>query len=403
MNDPMTTEPLRIVVVACEASGDLLGGSLIEALRRCAPNAHIEGIGGAHMKAAGAHLWHDYSELSVMGLVEVLRHLPRLLALRKQTVERALAARPHIYVGIDGPDFNLGIERRLKSRGVKTVHYVSPSIWAWRESRARTIQRSADRVLCLFPIEPPIYARYQADARFVGHPLADAFDIEPDQDAARKALSVPANAHVLGILPGSRLGEIARLGPIFLLAALRLRRRYPSLTFIAPMANARCRAAFEALFAAPPKLDGDDTAPTESEWTALRGAMTLVDGKPHLVMLASDQLLLASGTAALEAMLAKRPMVVAYRIAPLTYWIVKGLGILKINRYSLPNVLAGEPIVPELMQHDCTPRKIADALSDLMANPDRSRLVIPRFEAIHRELRRNAAESAAAAVLDLVR
>lgn len=400
-SSPAAAQP--IVLVACEASGDLLGASLVAELRRQRPDLQCEGIGGEGMRAAGMALWHDYSELSVMGLAEVLRHLPRLLKLRKATLARARAARPAVYVGIDGPDFNLGIERALKQSGVPTVHYVSPSIWAWREGRAKKIQRSADRVLCLFPMEPPIYARYSADARFVGHPLADQFDLVPDRAATRACLGLTPDAHILGLLPGSRLGEIFRLGTVFLLAAVRLRRTFPELKLLAPMANARCREAFSGLLsAAPPQIKGDDTAATQAEWSALKDALTLTDGQAHQVMIASDQLLLASGTAALEAMLAKRPMVVAYKIAPLTHFIVKGLGLLKVNRYSLPNVLAGEPIVPELMQHDCTPAKIAQTLTALIQSPETTRSLIPRFEAIHRDLRRNAAESAAKAVLELV-
>jgi lipid-A-disaccharide synthase len=403
MTSASSSQPLRIVMVACEASGDLLGSSLIAALKRQRPDAQIEGIGGEGMRAAGMTLWHDYSELSVMGLVEVLRHLPRLLKLRKAALERAVAARPSVYIGIDGPDFNLGIERKLKAQGIRTVHYVSPSIWAWREGRAKKIQRSADRVLCLFPMEPPIYARYSADARFVGHPLADQFDIVPDRQAARTALGIPSDAPVLAVLPGSRLGEIFRLGTVFLLAAVRLRRKFPDLQLVSPMANAKCREAFTSLLSAePPRIEGDDTAATQAEWSALRDALTLTDGQAHQVMIASDQILLASGTAALEAMLAKRPMVVAYKIAPLTAMIVRGLGMMKVDRYSLPNVLAGEPIVPELMQEDCTPAKIAATMTGLIESPATTHSLIPRFEAIHNQLRLNAAESAARAVLELV-
>lgn len=403
MPDTPTPSDKPVILVACEASGDLLGASLVTELKRLRPGLRCEGIGGEGMRSAGMALWHDYSELSVMGLVEVVRHLPRLLKLRKATIARSLAAKPSVYVGIDGPDFNLGVERALKQSGIPTVHYVSPSIWAWREGRAKKIQRSADRVLCLFPMEPPIYARYSADARFVGHPLADEFELAPDRDKARTKLGLAPDAHILGLLPGSRLGEIFRLGTVFLLAAVRLRRMFPALRLVAPMANTRCREAFSALLsAAPPALEGDGTAATQREWSALKEAMTLTDGQGHQVMIASDQLLLASGTAALEAMLAKRPMVVAYKIAPLTHFIVKGLGLLKVNRYSLPNVLAGEPIVPELMQHDCTPAKIAETLVGLIQRPETTHSLIPRFEAIHRDLRRNAAESAARAVLELV-
>lgn len=392
-----------VVLVACEASGDLLGASLITAMKASDPSLKFEGIGGEHMKAAGMALWHDYSALAVMGLVEVIAHLPRLLRLRKATIRRTLAIKPAAFIGIDGPDFNLGVERKLKAQGIKTVHYVSPSIWAWREARAKKIQRSADRVLCLFPMEPPIYARYQADARYVGHPLADQFALEPDQKAARLQLGIPTDARVLGLLPGSRISEIERLGATFLLAAIRLRRRNAYLRVVSPMANARCKQAMLALInQGIPKVEGDDTNPSLSEWLSLKEDIALTDGQPHTVMIASDQIILASGTAALEAMLAKRPMVVAYKVSPITAMIVRSLGLLKVNRYSLPNVLAGEPMVPELIQEQCTPAAIADTMLRLIENPTTSSELMPRFRAIHEQLKAGGATAAALAVMELI-
>jgi lipid-A-disaccharide synthase len=376
----------RFVLVAGEASGDLLGAGLIDALRERFPDAQFAGIGGPRMVTAGLEAWYPSARLAVMGLVEVLRHLPGLLAIRRDVARRALAYRPAAFIGIDAPDFNLGLERRLKRAGVRTVHYVSPSVWAWREQRAAKIGRSADRVLCLFPMEPPIYARHGVDACFVGHPLADAFALEPDRAAARAALGLPQEAPVLALLPGSRLGEIARLGADFLAAAQLLARDIPDLRVVAPMANEKCRAAFAALSPQPSALP----------------FLVLTDGQAHEAMIAADAVLLASGTAALEALLAKRPMVVAYRIARTTYGIVRGLGLLKVERYALPNVLAGRDLVPELMQDACTPSALAAALLPVLRarriDPD----LLAEYRRLHRELRHDASRSAAAAIAGLI-
>ncbi|NUS39971.1 MAG: lipid-A-disaccharide synthase, partial [Lysobacter sp.] len=345
------------------------------------------GIGGDAMRAAGMGAWFDASELAVMGLAEVLAHLPRLLRLRRALRERVLAWQPDVFVGIDAPDFNLGVERWLKQRGMRTVHYVSPSVWAWRESRARKIGASADRVLCLFPMEPPIYARHGIDARFVGHPLADAMPLEPDRAAARAQLGLAGDAPVLVVLPGSRLGEIARLGADFLQAASLVAGKVPALQVVIPAANAQCRRALEALLA-------DARFPIPD--------CRLIDGQARVAMVASDVVLLASGTATLEAMLAKRPMVVAYKVAPLTYTIVKRLGMLKVDRYALPNVLAGETVVPELMQHDCTPQALAAALLAWLRDPLARDALSPRFRDLHRQLRQDASEAAAEAIADVV-
>ena len=375
----------RIALVAGEASGDLLGAGLIDALKRRFPDAQFAGIGGDAMRAAGMDTWFDASELAVMGLAEVLGHLPRLLRVRRALRERVLAWKPDVFIGIDAPDFNLGVERWLKARGVRTVHYVSPSVWAWRESRAEKIGRSADRVLCLFPMEPPIYARHGVDAQFVGHPLADTMPLEPDRAAARAELGLAGDAPVLAVLPGSRLGEIARLGADFLQAAARVADEVPGLQVIIPAANAACRVALERLLAQTP----------------LPGAQ-LIDGRARVAMVASDVILLASGTATLEATLAQRPMVVAYKVAPLTYTIVKRLGLLKVDRYALPNILAGEDVVPELMQHDCTPSALADAVLGWFRDPAARDALAPRFRDLHRQLRRDASEAAAAAIADVV-
>ena len=375
-------------LVAGEDSGDQLGADLIEALRARFPGARFVGVGGPRMRAAGFDAWHDIAELSVMGLAEVLRHLPRLLRLRASLAKRLIALKPDVFVGIDAPDFNLGLEKRLKRAGVRTVHYVSPSVWAWRENRARKIGESADRVLCLFPMESAIYAKFGVDACFVGHPLADRFALGPDRDAARKAIGLDSEAPVLAVLPGSRLSEIRRLGATFLDAAQRVAAAMPGLQILIPAANSRCRDAIERLLQAREQVPG----------------LRLLDGGAHRAMIAADVVLLASGTAALEAMLAKRPMVVGYRIAPFTHAVVKGLGMLKTSVYSLPNVLAGRPLVPELMQGDCTPERLADAVLELFRDTDRRGELVHEFERMHLSLHTGggAAASAARAIEQLL-
>jgi lipid-A-disaccharide synthase len=380
--------PLRIALVAGEASGDLLGAGLVRELRALHPQAQFAGIGGAKMRAAGVDAWHDSGELAVMGLFEVLRHLPRLLLLRSRLRRRLLDWRPDVFVGIDAPDFNLGLERALKRAGLRTVHYVSPSVWAWREGRAAKIGASADRVLCLFPMEPPIYARHGIEARFVGHPLADAFALHPDAAAARRALAVGDGGPVLALLPGSRAGEIRRLLPTFLAAATLLRRQLPQLQVLVPAADAACRALIEAELAKRPAADG--------------AGLRVLDGRAQEAMVAADLVLLASGTAALEAMLAKRPMVVGYRISALTYRLVMSLGLMKSNHYSLPNVLANEPVVPELMQGECTPEHLVAALSRWLGDVDACETLERRFLAIHERLRGGGSRAAAAAVAELL-
>jgi lipid-A-disaccharide synthase len=370
------------VLVAGEASGDLLGAGLIRSLRERFPAARFAGIGGPQMAAAGMEIRHPAEKLSVMGLVEVLRHLPELLAIRRDVHKSTLRQRPAAFIGIDAPDFNFGLERKLKQAGIRTVHYVSPSIWAWRESRAAKIGASADRVLCLFPMEPPIYARHDVDARFVGHPLADAFALEPDQAAARRELGIPPGVPVLALLPGSRLGEIRRLGPDFLRAAAILKNALPELRIVAPMANAQCRAAFSALESQP-------------------GDLQITDGNAHAAMIAADAVLLASGTAALEAMLAKRPMVVAYRIAPLTHFIVKRLGMLRTDVYSLPNILAGKRLVPELMQEACKPEALAAALLPFLHARAAPPELLSEFRHLHESLRGGGSAAAADAIVQL--
>jgi lipid-A-disaccharide synthase len=385
-----------IAIIAGEDSGDQLGADLIEALRRRYPQARFVGIGGARMQAQGFESWHDIRELSVMGFVEVLKHLPRLLRLRRTLVARLLETRPDVVIGIDAPDFNLAVERRLKEAGLRTVHYVSPSVWAWREKRAAQIGRSADRVLCLFPMEPAIYARHGVDARFVGHPLADRFPLVADRVAAREALQLPQEAPVLALLPGSRPSELSRLGQLFIDAAHRVAAAIPGLRVVIPAANPQVHAMLKTMLANGTR---DETAPL------------LLDGHAHEAMMAADMVLLASGTATLEAMLAKRPMVVGYRVAPMSYRIARALNMLKTDIFTLPNILAraeGLPDlpVPELMQDDCTAEKLADATLALFRDSERRGAVVAAFEHLHQALRgdddHHAADRAATAVAELL-
>ena len=380
-----------IVLVAGETSGDLLGAALLQALRRRLPAARFAGIGGPRMRAQDMDCWHDIAELSVMGVAEVLRHLPRLLRLRRRLVARLLAARPALTIGIDAPDFNLGLERRLKQARLRTAHYVSPSVWAWREGRAERIGTSADRVLCLFPMEPAIYARHGVDARFVGHPLADRFADHPDRSGARAALGLPQDAPLLAVLPGSRRGELARLLPPFLAATRVLLGERQRLLALIPAAHAGLRAPIEA-------------ALRQHDLPAAR--VRVLDGQADTVLMAADAALLASGTAALEAALAQCPMVVGYRIAPATHFIVKRLGLLRTTRYSLPNILAGRDLVPELMQDDCTGGRLAEAVAHLLDDHAAAAAQREAFPALHAALHApdglSAAESAAQAVADLL-
>lgn len=390
---PNPDSPL-IALLAGEESGDQLGADLIEALRARHPAARFVGIGGRRMQALGFESWHDIRELSLFGLAEVLSHLPRLLRLRKALVARLLAEQPTVTIGIDAPDFNLGVERKLKQAGLRTVHYVSPSIWAWRENRVEKIGRAADRVLCLFPMEPAIYARHGVDACFVGHPLADRFPLVSDREAARAALQLPQDAPVLAVLPGSRGSELARLGEPFMDAAARVASAIPGLRVVVPAAHAAMQAPLRQLLARFPI----DVAPP-----------LLLDGQAHQAMQAADVVLLASGTATLEAMLAKRPMVVGYRVSPLSYRIAKLLRLLKTDVYALPNILAracglGERavLVPELMQEDCTATKLADAVLALFNDSPRRGAIVAAFEHLHQALRADLAGSAADAAAQAI-
>ncbi len=376
----------KIALVAGEASGDQLGGKLIEALRERYPDARFCGVGGRHMRAAGFDTWWDRNELSVMGLFEVARHLPRLLRLRRALLARLLAERPDVLVGIDAPDFNLGLEKRARAAGIPTVHYVSPTVWAWRSGRAATIGQAADLVLCLFPFEPDFYRDHGVAARYTGHPMADAIDDDPDRAAAREALGLAADGPPLvALLPGSRGAEVSRLAGPLLEAAARLANRPGGARFVAALADERTAGLFEAARSGIPPVD-----------------CPVITGRALEVMAAADVVVCASGTAALECLLVNRPMVVVYRVAASTHWVATTFKLVKSRFIALPNILAGESLVPELLQEAATGGAIATAVEGWLEDPFRREELRQRFSALHEELRRDAAASAAAAIRDLL-
>lgn len=374
---------MRFGIVAGEASGDLLGAGLIAAIKQRHPDAVFEGIAGPQMIAAGAESLFPMERLSVMGIVEVLGRYRELLGIRRQLAAHFRANPPDAFIGIDAPDFNLGLERQLREAGIKTVHYVSPSVWAWRQRRVKKIARSTDLMLTLFPFEASFYEQHHVPVRFVGHHLADTIPLDVDRAGARRALDLPASGEILALLPGSRSNELHYLAATFIDTARWLRARRPGLTLVVPLVNPQRRAQFEALLA-----EQADPPP-----------LILVDGHSREVMAAADVVLLASGTAALEAMLLKRPMVVAYRLAAFTYWLAKRL--VKVDKVSLPNLLADEHLVPELIQHEATPGNLGTAVLNYLENPEAAAAINARFDQIHRDLRRNASDQAADAILQL--
>jgi len=377
---------MRIALVAGEASGDTLGAALIEALRRRFPEARFAGVAGPRMKAAGCESWFDSEQLSVMGLTEVLRHLPRLLRLRSALRKRIVDWRPDVFIGVDFKEFNLGLARRLKKDGLRTVQYVSPQVWAWRPGRARTIGESVDLILCLFPFEPDFYREYGVRAAFVGHPLADQVPMEIDRDTARSALGIAPAARVLAVLPGSRRGEVERLAEPFAGAAELLAARHPGLVTVAPMVTPLLRELFAARCA--------ELAP--------RAAVRMLDGNAPLALAAADVVLVASGTATLETALYKRPMVVAYRMGAITAFLLRRLGLVKVQHFSQPNLLAGAELVPEFFQEQANPVNLADALGAWLEQPERVAEVQREFAAIHESLRRGGADRAAGEIAELL-
>lgn len=370
----------KVALVAGEASGDILGAGLMQALRTQHPDIEFIGVGGPLMQAQGLESFFPMERLAVMGLVEVLGRLRELLKRRKQLIEFLLAEQPDVFIGIDAPDFNLNIELKLRQQGIKTVHYVSPSVWAWRQKRVFKIKQACDLMLCLLPFEAQFYREHQVPVHFVGHPLADSIELEHDRNAARQQLQLDSTAPLVALMPGSRGGEVARLGALFLQTARLLHQRQPELRFVLPAANALRRVQLEALLA-----DFADVP------------VTLLDGQSQLALQACDAVLIASGTATLEAMLFKRPMVVAYRLAGLTYRILKLM--VKSRYFALPNLLAGEALVPEFIQHAATAENLAGAIEQQLVDGSRQ---TERFLELHKHMRLDASSEAAKAVLALL-
>jgi lipid-A-disaccharide synthase len=382
--------PLRIGLVAGEASGDLLGAALIEALRLRVPDATFVGLAGERMRAAGCVALGSAEEIAVMGFVEPLRHLPRLLRLRSRLRREFLQRRVDVFIGIDSPAFNLGLAGALHRAGIVTIQYVSPQLWAWRPGRVRKIAAAVDAVLCLLPFEPAFYANHSVYAQFVGHPLADQVPLDVDHGAARRTLGVAENARVVALLPGSRVAEVRRLGADFAAAAALLAAQTgratgdPPLEFLAPMASQQ----LAQIFARQVREAG--------------AVVRLVDRSADTVLAAADAALVASGTATLQTLLYGCPMVVAYRVAPLTALLAREMGLVKVKHVSQPNLLAGEELVPEFLQEAVTPPALAAALKVALEDTGRRTLLQQRFRSIHLQLRQGGAAKAAQCILDQV-
>ena len=378
----MTDKQLTIALVAGETSGDILGAGLIRTLKKHHPNIKFVGIAGPLMQTEGCQAWYEMDELSVMGIVEVLGRLRRILVIRRDITKRLIDLKPDVFIGIDAPDFNLSLEGKLKQAGIKTIHYVSPSVWAWKQKRVFKIKRNTNLILAFLPFEKAFYDKFDVPCRFIGHKMADDIPLEPDQTAMRQQLGLPVDCQCLALLPGSRHAEVTLLSEPFLKAAQLLRDKFPDLHIVVPLVNGKRRAEFEQIKAEiAPKLN-----------------LQLLDGHAREAMIASNAAILASGTVALECMLAKCPMVVGYKMKAFTFWLAKKL--IKTPYVSLPNILAGKEIVPELLQHDCTPENIANHVLPFLES-DNTELKAT-FLALHKQIRCNADEQAAQAVLDVL-
>ena len=375
---------MKIGLVAGEASGDLLGAGLIRAIRRQFPDATFEGIAGPEMVSAGCDQWEESEVLAVFGLIEPLAHIPRLLKLRRSLVGRWSESPPDVFVGIDAPDFNLGLEKALRKSGIRTVHYVSPSIWVWRAGRIKTVREAADKVLCILPFEKILYENQGVDAVFVGHPKADSLHRVVDTSPMRDALGL-APGPLVAVLPGSRSGEVQRLGPLFAAAAAQLARQREDLRFVAPIASPKLRPMFEAQLAE----------------AGVEERFSLVDGSSIDVMSAADVVLLASGTAALESALLGKPTVAAYKIAKLSAAILRTFKLLRNDYFTIPNLLTEKPLIPEFIQEDATPEAMAEAVGALLDDPERREEIGKRFATLRAELALAADDRAAEAVISL--
>lgn len=380
-----SNRPLTIGLVAGETSGDILGAGLIRALKQQVPNARFVGVAGPLMQAEGCEAWYEMEELAVMGIVEVLGRLPRLLSIRKDLTQRFTELQPDVFVGIDAPDFNITLEGKLKSTGIKTIHYVSPSVWAWRQKRVFKIGRSTNLVLAFLPFEKAFYDRFDVPCRFIGHTMADAIALNPDKQAARERLNIPATSKCLALLPGSRHSEVEMLSADFLKTATLLSSHFSDLQIVVPLVNQKRRQQFDEI----------------KQQVAPELNVHILDGQARDAMMAADATLLASGTAALECMLTKCPMVVGYRMKPFTFWLAQRL--VKTPYVSLPNLLAGKEIVKELLQDECQPEQLAAQLLPLLEGGEQVDALKQTFLQLHQLIRCDADKQAADAVLDLVR
>ena len=377
------SDRIHIAIVVGEASGDILGSALMVELRKRYPNAEFSGIGGPRMLELGFHSYFPQDRLAVMGLIEPLKRLPELLRIRKFLREHFIANPPAVFIGIDSPDFTLSLEGSLKEKGIKTVHYVSPSVWAWRQKRVLKIARSVDLMLTLLPFEAAFYEKHDVPVEFVGHHLADEIPEHVDKYQARRELGIPEHARVVALLPGSRASEVERMGSLFMHAAVYCLEQDPELLFYIPAANSdRYRQLHLQL----------------NEYVDF--SVQLVNGESHKVMAAADVVLLASGTVTLEALLLKKPMVVAYKMAPLTFKILSWL--VKTPFISLPNLLANKLLVPEILQDEATPERLSVAIMHYFENPDETRQLCETFAQMHTALKRNASARAAAAIAKLI-
>jgi lipid-A-disaccharide synthase len=379
------TKPLRFGIVAGEKSGDILGASLITALRSRYPNCEFVGVGGPAMKAFGCESLTPMDRLSVMGFVEPLGRLPELLTLKKRLEQRFLKDQIAAFIGIDSPDFNLRLAAALHQHGIKTVHYVSPSVWAYRQKRILKIKQSIDLMLTLFPFETAIYEEHKVRVACVGHPLADQIGFEDNKAVHRQELGLTADAQVIALMPGSRAGEIKRLAPTFLEAAMAALQKFPQLSFVIPYSGVEAKAQISALLRAANIFESDQ--------------FQLVDNS-HKAISAADMVIMASGTATLEALLLRRPMLICYKVAPLTYAI--GSRLLKIPYVGLPNLLAGKRLVPEYLQGQLTASALVNEIENFMTQPAAFADVLSEFERIHKALRTGASDKAAKAITQLV-